>query len=182
MWRDGEWTRDGRILQCFHDHANLDLAAALATSCNAYLYEVVHRLGTDQVAATFETFGLHGLSTALREAPEAERMAIAVGHGTGTVTPPGHARPEMTPGQRVRTTTRSRGPSTSDASGTSTLCAACRRPRRRRGRQRPRILRRDALSRHAPQRQPAVGTRFRSVAGGGGTVRGGTVPPFLLVE
>lgn len=84
---DGEWTRDGRTLQCFHNHGNLDLAAALATSCNAYFYEVVQRLGTDHVAASFEAFGLPGLSKKLRRAPAADRMAIAVGHGSGTVTP-----------------------------------------------------------------------------------------------
>jgi len=84
---NGAWTNDGRTLTCFHDHAQLDLAAAVATSCNAYFYEAVHRLGTDRVATTFETFGLTRLSKTLREAPEAERMAIAVGHGSGLVTP-----------------------------------------------------------------------------------------------
>ena len=84
---NGGWTHDGRTLGCFHDHATLDLATAVATSCNAFFYEAVHRLGTDQVAATFEAFGLVSLSKALREAPEAERMAIAVGHGSGVVTP-----------------------------------------------------------------------------------------------
>lgn len=84
---NGQWSQGGRTLACFDDHASLDLPKALATSCNAYFYEIVHRLGTDQVAATFEAFGLPGLSTPLREAPQAERMAIAVGHGAGMVTP-----------------------------------------------------------------------------------------------
>lgn len=84
---NGEWAHGEQTLQCFHDHGELDLAKAVATSCNSYFYEVVQRLGTEKVADTFESFGLVGLGKTLREAPEEQRMAIAVGHGTGLVTP-----------------------------------------------------------------------------------------------
>lgn len=82
----GSWQGNKQRLVCHDDHGTLDLATALATSCNAYFYEVADRLGTPRIATLFEEYGLGGLAKALREAPQDKRLATSTGHGLGEVT------------------------------------------------------------------------------------------------
>ena len=83
----GEWKRDGIELRCHADHGEIDLPTALATSCNAYFFEVAHRLGPERTAAQFERFGLTELAAAARNPDPAMALAAAIGHGGATVTP-----------------------------------------------------------------------------------------------
>lgn len=84
---DGGWKRDGVELKCFAEHGPIDLPTALAASCNAYFFEVAHRLGPERTAAQFEGLGLTGLAAAARNPDPVKAMAAAIGHGDATVTP-----------------------------------------------------------------------------------------------
>jgi penicillin-binding protein 2 len=84
----GTWRRDDAQLSCFAEHGPIDLRAALATSCNAYFYELAARLGPAGVAAAYRRFGLDGPASAAERAPDlATMIATAIGHADAHVTP-----------------------------------------------------------------------------------------------
>jgi len=81
----GAWSRDASYT-CFHDHGALALTEALATSCNAYFYEVAARTGPEALAAEYRRVGLPTVADAVVKGGEHD-IAVAIGHGDVTVTP-----------------------------------------------------------------------------------------------
>ena len=86
---DGTWEHAGMELTCFHTHGPLDLSSALATSCNAYAYEVARRVGPTALAEQYERVGLTEPAATIRslQADAPEFYAAALGHAGTTVTP-----------------------------------------------------------------------------------------------
>ncbi len=94
-------------LTCFAEHGDLDLARAIAVSCNAYFYDVAADLGLERVLGGFRDLGFGkktGLST--EEAtgfvgdqvgfaqgsgpssdPKVDAQVIGIGHGAFEATP-----------------------------------------------------------------------------------------------
>ncbi len=68
---------------CFSKHGDLDLATAIATSCNAYFFPMAESLGT---AGIKEVFHRAGLDSSTMTA-QGDLMATALGHGEVSVSP-----------------------------------------------------------------------------------------------
>lgn len=74
-------TPDSLGRRCFHRHGEIDLATAIATSCNAYFFALVDALGREGAVAAFERAGLAGQTL-----PLDQWQTAALGHGALTVT------------------------------------------------------------------------------------------------
>ena len=69
---------DGRFapvsgLTCFDKHGELDLVHAIEQSCNAYFYDIAHRLGLESIWMGFGEFGL-GKPTGLAQAESSGQL------------------------------------------------------------------------------------------------------------
>ncbi len=64
--------------RCFANHGRVDLRKALATSCNAFAFELAGRLGAEQIVQGFADFGFPRLDTALPNT-----LKAAWSYGTG---------------------------------------------------------------------------------------------------
>ncbi|NVB38672.1 hypothetical protein G6O69_12595 [Pseudenhygromyxa sp. WMMC2535] len=89
---DGHYEVDGQVMSCFSSHGELDLAGALATSCNEYAYEVARLLGAPALLRSLQGFGFGQDSGSLPAPPgpdDADVWAVTegVGHGELRVTP-----------------------------------------------------------------------------------------------
>jgi cell division protein FtsI/penicillin-binding protein 2 len=87
---EGTWRRGDLELGCFAEHGALDLSTALATSCNAYFYELATRLGPTHIASSFEQVGLGALAQLVRnpaDNPQVPYLAHALGHGKTVLAP-----------------------------------------------------------------------------------------------
>ncbi len=98
-------SRGGTGLTCFAEHGDLDLARAIAVSCNAYFYDVAADLGMERVRGGFRELGFGkktGLSTdeatgfvgdqvgfESRQGsdPKVDAQVIGIGHGAFEATP-----------------------------------------------------------------------------------------------
>ncbi len=93
----GKYQAPGVVLGCWATHGSVDLAEALAHSCNCYFYEIAERLrapGKTRVAAWMERFGFGrdaGIELADEElpgeVPEREDFLSAIGQGRFQATP-----------------------------------------------------------------------------------------------
>lgn len=92
---DRTYQAPGVVLGCWTAHGPLDLAEALAHSCNCYFYEVAHRLKRKRRVSTWmRRFGF-GVSTGLEwnaaelpgEVPAFEDYLTAIGQGRMQATP-----------------------------------------------------------------------------------------------
>lgn len=94
----GKYQAPGVTLGCWSTHGTVDLADALAHSCNCYFYEIADRLrkapGKTRVAAWMERFGFGrdaGIELADEElggeVPEREDYLTAIGQGRFQATP-----------------------------------------------------------------------------------------------
>ncbi len=90
---DGTWSRDAK-LTCFDEHGAQTLTDALASSCNAFFYEVAARAGAPALAAEFTRVGLTELASAITSAgdDQARLVATAIGHHDARARPPELAR------------------------------------------------------------------------------------------
>ncbi|GEM_PF-5788065 len=88
----GEYVGEGGPLSCFAEHGELDIAGALASSCNVFAYEVGARLGPAAASALLEAHGF-GAASGLRPGeglgnlPQDGSLALAAGHGSIRATP-----------------------------------------------------------------------------------------------
>lgn len=93
----GKYQAPGVVLGCWTTHGAVDLAGALAHSCNCYFYEVADRLrapGKTRIAAWMERFGF-GRSAGIEladeelggEVPGREDFLTAIGQGRFQATP-----------------------------------------------------------------------------------------------
>lgn len=83
----GTYTVAGASLRCFAEHGPVDVAHGLATSCNAFAFDVAAALGADAVAESFEALGFDVPDRARDEAPAVYAATVGTGHGGLTVTP-----------------------------------------------------------------------------------------------
>jgi len=78
---------DGQALTCYAEHGHLDITDGLATSCNAFAYDVARRLGPDRIEAAFSGYGF-GSSTG---AFDDEAVGTILGDGDDLPSSPGVA-------------------------------------------------------------------------------------------
>lgn len=77
----------GTPLRCFGEHGTVDVARGLATSCNAFAFDVAEALGAEAVTDTFEQFGFEVPARPGDMTPEVYAATVGTGHGGLMVTP-----------------------------------------------------------------------------------------------
>ncbi len=85
----GAWEGEHGKHRCFAVHGELDLATALATSCNVYSARVAESVGPKRVAREFESLGLRAYADAIRHSSRDGHYDVPtmLGHGDAAVSP-----------------------------------------------------------------------------------------------